>query len=276
MPLGMIFAMEKLIGILGHPLFPPCFTFFTACGVFAFTFIRLSTENPKVAKWVKLGTLTIAVFTFISAVASYWVDKQSKADAERNHKQEITEVQSKLDRANERLGHIADCFKLNYDPHDCAIVARVLTSGTVATEQTIYTPNITVVPIGLSISEQRIMVSENLDQLADSITQEFKTKFLDRRAQMYPNSPLTGYAGQMVQNDMAHTLKTILTPLLPKIEEELKRADQIMPQVNSDFAARKEQVRGRCRVSEVDPVAEGCPKALIDLAAVIKPPDEKL
>jgi hypothetical protein len=206
----------------------------------------------------------------------------------------MKQTQSSLDEANSRLRHIGDCFTLKYDPHDCAITAKILTAEALATKQTRTASDPSGVLIGLTLAEQRTMISDRLDQLAGIIGQGYKTQILDRRDQMEKATqaqmqeliakgesqqaawaqthPVSAGSVQAAQRDDTAISKGIIRPHLPEIREQMRLADRVMPQSDPSFPKGKEEVQHKCEINLVPfAYANECADSLYSLAATIKP-----
>jgi hypothetical protein len=204
----------------------------------------------------------------------------------------VQSVQSKLDAANGTLGHIYDCFKQNVDPNECAIFAKRLTAETLSAKPTTYTPTYAGALIGLSIDEQRDMVSNELFQLAGAIREDYKSKILDPRDQrakaaedsmrqliaagetpQAARGQAYGSPGSDRQRQLneASIMSRLLITRLPQIRTAVQQAGRLVPESDSSFMSAKQAIRIKCTIDIPDANAEWCADSLTDLATLIKP-----
>jgi hypothetical protein len=280
--------IEKLITFLGHPLFPQFLSGLTAVVVVAVSFTKLNAKHPKAALW---GALVIALITFASSLAGYRIGEKDKATAEQNHKLEMQKVQGELDAANRTLGHIHDCFTLNFDPKECAITAKILTIEALAAKQTTFAPAYSGAAVGMSIDDQRNLASEELSELASALREDYKVKVIDRRDQMNKaaeanvrervaagetlqaarqEAGFTPSGDRQRQSDEAAIMRLFIIPRLDQIRTAVHHANQLVPASDASFTKIRDDIRSKCTDSLPNVDAIRCADSLTDLAASLK------
>ena len=254
--------------------------------------------------WRRVCVLLLIIGAWLAGMVSLSLtNKQNSRDKAALSKQienlttQTTKLQSQLDASNGTLESIYKCFQLkNIDPQKCTTFAQILTELR-ATNTNSHVPSYADYALGLTIAEQRSMVSDKLDQLAKAIRQDYQTQILDLREQEEKANQdaieqqvargvsresatrsvrgmTPGGARENEQNEVA-IMVNFIAPLLPLIREEMGLANRLMPQSDSSFVSAKQALQENCRATRgahADAVA--CADSISKVAGLVRPRDE--